>query len=57
MLRTLRQALRRDEGMATAEYAVCIMAAVAFAGVLIKVVNSPAITAALTSIVKGALSL
>lgn len=46
---------RADEGMSTAEYAVGTIAAVAFAGVLFKVVSSPAVRAALTALVARAL--
>jgi len=52
----LKGLLRRaDEGMSTAEYAVGTIAAVAFAGVLFKVVSSPAVRAALTALVARAL--
>ena len=52
----LRDLLRRfDEGMSTAEYAVGTIAAVAFAGVLFKVVSSPAVQQALTALVARAL--
>ncbi|MDQ2751148.1 MAG: DUF4244 domain-containing protein [Actinomycetota bacterium] len=44
-----------DAGMTTAEYAVGTVAAVAFAAVLYKVVRSPAVSAALSSIVQSAL--
>jgi hypothetical protein len=47
--------LRGDEGMTTAEYAVGTLAAVAFAGVLLKVVTSGAVQAALAAIVQRAL--
>ncbi len=50
---TLRR--RADGGMSTAEYAVGTIAAVAFAGVLFKVVSSPAVHAALTALVARAL--
>ncbi len=46
---------RADDGMSTAEYAVGTIAAVAFAGVLFKVVSSPAVHAALTALVGRAL--
>jgi Protein of unknown function (DUF4244) len=51
------KAVRRavDRGMSTAEYAVGTVAAVAFAVVLYKVVRSPAVSSALTSIVNSAL--
>jgi uncharacterized protein DUF4244 len=44
-----------DAGMTTAEYAVGTVAAVAFAVVLFKVVQSPAVHSALASVVTGAL--
>ncbi|MFB9694127.1 DUF4244 domain-containing protein [Amorphoplanes digitatis] len=47
--------LRGDEGMNTAEYAVGTLAAVAFAGVLYKVVSSPGVQAALTGVINEAL--
>lgn len=52
----LRERLRRDDGMNTAEYAVGTIAAVAFAGILLKVVTSPTVEAALSSIIQRALS-
>lgn len=45
-----------DAGMSTAEYAVGTIAAVAFAAVLYRVVQSDAVRAALTSIVQSALN-
>jgi hypothetical protein len=51
-----RRARRTDDaGMSTAEYAVGTVAAVAFAVVLYKIVRSPAVSAALSSIVQHAL--
>jgi hypothetical protein len=44
-----------ERGMSTAEYAVGTVAAVAFAVVLYKIVRSPAVSAALTSIINKAL--
>jgi hypothetical protein len=44
-----------DAGMSTAEYAVGTIAAVAFAVVLYKIVRSPAVSDALSSIVNTAL--
>ena len=44
-----------DAGMSTAEYAVGTVAAVGFAVVLYKVVRSPAVSSALSSIVQSAL--
>jgi Flp pilus assembly pilin Flp len=52
----LWERFRREDGMTTAEYAVGLIAAVAFAGILYKVVTSGAVLAALTSIVKRALA-
>ncbi|MET9909571.1 DUF4244 domain-containing protein [Streptomyces sp. NPDC006476] len=48
-------AVRRDAGMVTSEYAMGIVAAVAFAVVLYKVVTSGAVSAELQAIVKRAL--
>ena len=56
MLKKFRATYRRDDGMTTAEYAVGLIAAVAFAGILYKVVTSAAVSAALTAIVKRALA-
>lgn len=50
-----RTRLSGDAGMSTAEYAVGTIAAVAFAGVLFKVVSSPGVQAALTAIIQRAL--
>ena len=44
-----------DAGMNTAEYAVGTLAAVMFAGVLLKVVSSENVQAALTAIIERAL--
>ncbi|MBB5075613.1 DUF4244 domain-containing protein [Nonomuraea endophytica] len=49
-------ATRPDAGMSTAEYAVGTLAAVAFALLLIKVINSPEILDALTALVDRALN-
>lgn len=51
--RQLRSAV--DRGMSTAEYAVGTVAAVAFAVVLYKIVRSPAVSSALSSIITSAL--
>lgn len=53
----LRRRLRDDRGSATAEYAVVILAAVAFAGVLVTVMRSGEVQSILTELVRGALSL
>jgi hypothetical protein len=47
--------LRNDDGMNTAEYAVGTLAAVAFAGVLLKVLTSPATQASLAKVISEAL--
>ena len=47
--------LRDDDGMNTAEYAVGTLAAVAFAGVLLKVLSSPTVQASLTGVINDAL--
>jgi TRAP-type uncharacterized transport system fused permease subunit len=44
-----------DAGMSTAEYAVGTLAAVAFAGVLLKVVTSSSVQAGLNAIIQKAL--
>lgn len=49
--------LRDDRGSATAEYAVVILAAVAFAGVLVAVMRSGEVQSVLSELVRGALSL
>jgi hypothetical protein len=49
------RAARRDAGMVTSEYAMGIVAAVAFAVVLYKVVTSGQVSAELQGIVKQAL--
>jgi hypothetical protein len=46
-----------ERGSATAEYAVVILAAVAFAGVLVAVMRSGEIQSLLTGLVRGALQL
>jgi uncharacterized protein DUF4244 len=54
MYRLIRR-LRSDAGMNTAEYAVGTLAAVAFAGVLLGVLQSDAVRGALQSVVERAL--
>jgi hypothetical protein len=46
---------RGDDGMTTVEYAVGTLAAVAFAGVLLRVLTSDTVQAALSGIVQRAL--
>jgi Protein of unknown function (DUF4244) len=55
LLLVARRMRRTDAGMSTAEYAVGTVAAVAFAVVLYKIVRSPAVSSALTSIIQSAL--
>ncbi len=51
----VRARLTGDAGMNTAEYAVGTLAAVAFAGILLKVVTSGTVQSALTAIIGRAL--
>lgn len=53
--RSTRARTRRDAGMATSEYAMALLAAVAFAGVLYKIVTGDAVASALQSAVAKAL--
>ncbi|HLS03497.1 MAG TPA: DUF4244 domain-containing protein [Actinomycetales bacterium] len=46
-----------DKGMATAEYAIVMLAAAAFAGLLLLVLRSETVREMLTNIVQQALSL
>jgi hypothetical protein len=57
MRRLLRRATRgtADAGMTTAEYAVGTLAAVAFAGLLLKVLTSGQVQAALGHLIERAL--
>lgn len=55
-MRKIRARLRGDAGMNTAEYAVGTLAAVAFAGLLLKVLTSGRVQAALTAVIDRALS-
>lgn len=48
--------MRGESGMSTAEYAVGTLAAVAFAGVLLKVLTSDTVQGALSALIEGALS-
>ncbi|MQM28799.1 DUF4244 domain-containing protein [Glycomyces albidus] len=48
--------MRGESGMSTAEYAIGTLAAVAFAGVLLKVLTSGPVQSALQSLVERALS-
>ena len=55
-LRSLRRVLAADDGAATAEYAIVILAAVGFAGVLVTIMRSDEIRGVLTDLVRSALS-
>ena len=54
-MRKLLARLRGDQGMNTAEYAVGTLAAVAFAGILMKVLTSGDVQSALTGLIERAL--
>ena len=51
-----RGTMHDDEGAATAEYAITIMAAVGFAGLLVVILKSGEVQAILTGLVRTALS-
>lgn len=53
----LTRAVRNDNGMSTAEYAVGTVAACGFAGLLLKLLTSPQVLDLLTGIVTKALQL
>lgn len=57
--RTVRATVqeRRDDGMATAEYAIATIAAVGFAGLLIAVLKSEAVKGLLSGLISSALSI
>lgn len=48
--------VRRDDGAATAEYAITIMAAVGFAGLLVVIMRSGEVQQILTDLVRNALA-
>lgn len=58
-IRLIIPALRRagDKGMATAEYAACLVAVVGFAGLLYKVLTSSTVMSELREIVTSALDI
>lgn len=56
MRQVMRRAMRADRGAATAEYAITIMAAVGFAGLLVVILKSGEVQAILTDLVRSALS-
>lgn len=56
LVRVARALHRRDDGAATAEYAVATMAAVGFAGLLVVILRSDEVRAILTELVRNALT-
>lgn len=56
-LTKIARLVRRDDGAATAEYAIVIMAAVGFAGLLVVILRSDEVRAVLTELVRSALSI
>ena len=55
-MRRARSQITADAGAATAEYAITIMAAVGFAGLLVAILKSGEVQAILTGLVRTALS-
>ena len=55
-IREAGRLLRRDQGAATAEYAITIMAAVGFAGLLVVILRSGEVQSILTDLVHRALT-
>ena len=53
---SLTMRLSRDDGAATAEYVITIMAAVGFAGLLVVILKSGEVHQILTDLVRNALS-
>lgn len=56
MWRRMSDRIRDDRGAATAEYAIVIMAAVGFAGLLVVILRSGEVQAILTDLVQRALN-
>jgi Flp pilus assembly pilin Flp len=56
LIRMLRDVHRDERGAATAEYAIVIMAAVGFAGLLVVILRSGEVQAILTDLVQRALN-
>ena len=56
LIRMLRDVRRDERGAATAEYAIVIMAAVGFAGLLVVILRSGEVQAILTDLVQRALN-
>lgn len=52
----LRRLTSKEDGMATAEYAIGTLAAAAFAGLLLAIMRSGSLSGALQSIIESALS-
>ncbi len=55
-IRDFGRRLGRDDGAATAEYAITIMAAVGFAGLLVAILRSDQVRGMLSDLVQQALS-
>jgi Flp pilus assembly pilin Flp len=55
-MRRMRRAAADERGAATAEYAITIMAAVGFAGLLVVILKSGEVQAILSGLVRSALS-
>ncbi len=55
-IRSIRGVVADDRGAATAEYAITIMAAVGFAGLLVVIMKSGEVQAILSGLVRSALS-
>lgn len=55
MTEFLRRLRRSDDGMSTVEYAIGTIAAAAFAGILLAVVNSDAVMAGLNALIARAM--
>jgi hypothetical protein len=51
-----RRSVLRDDGSATAEYAIATLAAVGFAGLLVVILRSDAVRGMLTNLIQHALS-
>ncbi|GMA90129.1 DUF4244 domain-containing protein [Homoserinibacter gongjuensis] len=56
ILRRLTARAAHDDGAATAEYAITIMAAVGFAGLLVVIMRSAEVQQILTDLVRNALA-
>lgn len=55
-MKRLRSMLTREDGAATAEYAIATMAAVGFAGLLVAILRSDEVRGMLTELVHRALT-